>query len=80
MARYHAIHFDSAAFDGAADSFANPATAARAAHAVGVGINWYLNRILRISLDYGNTNFEGGAAHGNRASERALLERFQVNF
>jgi phosphate-selective porin OprO/OprP len=60
--------------------FALPTTTPRRAHEWVGGINWYLNRMLRISLDYGNTNFEGGAAHGDRASEKALLERFQVNF
>ena len=45
--------------------------------------NWYLNRAVRISIDYGNTNFAGGAAisaGGNRPPERALLQRFQINF
>src|SRR3984893_7253354 len=60
--------------------FAVPTAAARRAHEWVGGINWYLNRMLRISLDYGNTNFEGGAPHGDRSSEKALLERFQVNF
>jgi phosphate-selective porin OprO and OprP len=44
------------------------------------GVNWYLNRITRISGDYGHTNFLGGAVNGNRASERVVLVRFQVNF
>ncbi len=47
------------------------------------GVNWYLNRAVRLSLDYGNTNFGGGApasAGGNRPTERALLQRFQINF
>ncbi len=45
------------------------------------GVNWYLNRAVRISLDYGGTNFGGGAAAGgNRPTERALLQRFQINF
>ena len=45
------------------------------------GVNWYLNRAVRISLDYGNTKFGGGAAAGgNRPTERALLQRFQINF
>jgi len=45
------------------------------------GVNWYLNRTVRISLDYGNTKFSGGAATGgNRPTERALLQRFQMNF
>ncbi len=47
------------------------------------GVSWYLNRAVRLSLDYGNTNFGGGAsaaAGGNRPTERALLQRFQINF
>jgi phosphate-selective porin len=47
------------------------------------GVNWYLNRMLRVSFDYGNTNFGGGASAalgGNRPSERAVLQRFQINF
>jgi phosphate-selective porin OprO/OprP len=44
------------------------------------GVNWYLNRAVRVSLDYGNTTFSGGAAGGNRPAERALLQRFQINF
>jgi phosphate-selective porin OprO/OprP len=47
------------------------------------GVNWYLNRAVRISVDYGNTKFGGGAAAsagGNRPTERALLQRFQINF
>jgi phosphate-selective porin OprO/OprP len=43
------------------------------------GVNWYLNRIFRISVDYGHTNFEAGAVNGNRPSERVILTRFQFN-
>jgi phosphate-selective porin OprO/OprP len=80
VARYHAIHFDSAAFDGAANSFANPATAARAAHAVGVGINWYFNRNVKTQLDYEVTHFDGGAASGNRPNEQVLTSQFALIF
>lgn len=45
-----------------------------------IGGNWYLNRIFRISTDYGHTNFLGGAVDANRASERVILARFQLNF
>ena len=45
-----------------------------------IGGNWYLNRIFRISTDYGHTNFLGGALDANRASERVILARFQLNF
>jgi phosphate-selective porin OprO/OprP len=44
------------------------------------GVNWYLNRIFRITVDYGHTNFLGGAVDANRASERVILSRFQINF
>ena len=63
--------------------FASPTTAPRRAHEWVGGVSWYFNRMLRISLDYGNTNFGGGATAangGNRPSERVLLNRFQVNF
>jgi phosphate-selective porin OprO and OprP len=63
--------------------FASPTTSPRRAHEWVGGVSWYLNRMLRISLDYGNTNFGGGATvanGGNRPSERVLLNRFQVNF
>jgi phosphate-selective porin OprO/OprP len=44
------------------------------------GVNWYLNRILRISVDYAHTNFAGGAVSADRAAERVILARFQINF
>jgi phosphate-selective porin OprO/OprP len=60
--------------------FANSATTPRHSHEVVGGVNWYLNRLFKISVDYGNTNFGGGAALGNRLSERVLISRFQINF
>lgn len=60
--------------------FASEATSPRRAHEWVGGVNWYLNRAVRISMDYGNTNFLGGALGGNRPSERALLQRFQFNY
>lgn len=44
------------------------------------GVNWYLNRLFRISVDYGHTNFVGGAVGADRAAERVILSRFQLNF
>jgi phosphate-selective porin len=43
-------------------------------------VNWYLNRLVRISVDYGHTNFAGGALNADRAAERVILARFQINF
>ena len=63
--------------------FAVATATPRHAHEWVAGVNWYLNQMLRISMDYGNTNFGGGAtvaAGGNRPSEKALLQRFQISF
>jgi phosphate-selective porin len=47
------------------------------------GVNWYLNRLFRITADYGNTNFGGGGAlalGGNKNEEKVVTVRFQINF
>ncbi len=60
--------------------FADPTKSPRRAREWVGGVNWYLNRLLRLSVDYGNTSFTGGAPGGNRASETAVITRSQVNF
>lgn len=80
VARLHQIDFDRSAFEGGAGSFANPATAPRAARAFGTGINWYLNRNFKIQLDYELTRFDGGASSGDRPDERVLTSQFALIF
>ncbi|MFI4914582.1 MAG: OprO/OprP family phosphate-selective porin [Steroidobacterales bacterium] len=80
VARYHELQFDDVAFTGGANSFANPATAPSAAHAVGVGLNWYLNRNFKAQLDYELTRFNGGGASGDRPDERVLTSQFALIF
>ncbi|HEY3738726.1 MAG TPA: porin [Bryobacteraceae bacterium] len=62
--------------------FLDPTKSPRVAREWVGGGNWYLNRLVRISIDYGNTNFTGGGASAglNRPAERVLLTRFQINF
>ena len=63
--------------------FASSTVTPRLAHEVVGGVNWYLNRLFRISGDYGRTNFGGGAtvaAGINRPVEKVLIFRFQINF
>jgi phosphate-selective porin len=51
------------------------------ATAAGVGLNWYLNRNLKIAADYEWTGFVRGAANGaDRPDEHAVFTRFQVAF
>jgi phosphate-selective porin OprO/OprP len=80
VARYHELDIDDDAFAGGATSFANPLTAVSKVTAYGVGVNWYPWNTVKLSLNYENSTFEGGAATGDRADEQALLSRFAVNF
>lgn len=76
-ARVNALTPDADAFP----IFADPSTAAAAARGWSAGVNWYLNRALRITLDYEETRFRGGAAgRVDRPTERDLFTRFQVAF
>lgn len=62
---------------------ASSATTPRHLHEYVGGVNWYLNRLFRITGDYGNTSFGGGgtaATGGNRPVERVFTLRFQINF
>jgi phosphate-selective porin OprO and OprP len=78
--RYHELDIDDAIFAGGATSFANPATAVSKATAAGIGLNWYLNQNVKWMLDYERTEFDGGAATGDRKDENAVLTRFSLVF
>jgi phosphate-selective porin OprO and OprP len=80
VARIQELSIDDAAFAGGLSSFANPLTAARKAKALGVGVNWYLNQSVKWMLNFERTEFDGGAASGDRPNEEALLTRFAIAF
>jgi phosphate-selective porin OprO/OprP len=75
-ARYGELHVDKDAFP----FFADPTRAARVAESWGIGLNWYLNRNVKLQWNYEQTDFTGGGAQGERPKERAILSRFQVAF
>lgn len=67
--------------DAAFPTFADPATSARAAREKTVGLNWYLNRNLKLNFNYSQTEFDGGAANNtDRETEKVFLTRAQVRF
>lgn len=53
---------------------------ARSAHEYVGGVNFYLNRNVKIVADYARTSFTGGAAEGDRPDEGVVLTRFQIAF
>lgn len=60
--------------------YADPEVSANHATQRAVGVNWYLNRNIRIGVNYSQTSYEGGAVSGDREDEHLLQSRFQINF
>jgi len=92
VARYGDLHVDPDAFNknptASGLRFASPVASAQEAHDWGVGLNWYLNKDIKMVLDYDVTEFDGGAGATvgsayvikNREAERVLLTRVQFAF
>ncbi len=72
--------------DAAFPVFADPAVSAREARSFGVGVNWYVNRHIKVMVDYDQTDFTGGGLAGgpgsgnDRPVEHALFSRLQLRF
>jgi phosphate-selective porin OprO/OprP len=75
-ARYGEIDIDDDAFP----LFADPAGSAREARGVGLGVNWYLNKAIKLLVNYEHTTFAGGATSGDRKPEDFVVTRFQHSF
>jgi phosphate-selective porin OprO/OprP len=87
VGRYADLDIDNAAFP----FYANPAASASEARSWSVGLNWYLNRNLRVNTSYSHTAFTGGGtATGSAAasppgsvtshSEDVVFTRVQIGF
>jgi phosphate-selective porin OprO and OprP len=83
VARYAELDIDNGAFP----LYANPASASEA-RSWSAGLNWYLNRNIRVSASYSRTDFSGGAT-GSPASapgsvsnhpEDVFFTRVQIAF
>jgi len=80
VARIQELDIDDDAFIGGATSFANPLTAVSKVKAYGVGVNWYPFNTVKLSLNYDLSQFDGGAATGDRPDEKAIFSRFAINY
>jgi phosphate-selective porin OprO/OprP len=83
VARYAELDVDKAAFP----AFANPATSASEAHAWAVGLNWYLNKNIRVNTSFSRTTFTGGGGAGasvpaavTQHPEDVFFTRIQLSF
>lgn len=75
-ARVSQIDFDDAAFP----TFASAAASAGKATSWALGVNWHLNRHIKASLSYENTDFDGGTSPLLREGEQVLFARVQFGF
>lgn len=83
VGRYAALNLDKDSFP----VFANPGTSASAAHAWAVGLNWYLNKNIRMDASFSRTTFTGGGGAGTaapaivtRQPEEVFFTRLQLAF
>jgi phosphate-selective porin OprO/OprP len=86
VGRYAELDVDDDAFP----IYSNPLTSASGAQAWSVGLNWYLNRNLRLNTSYSRTTFTGGSGSTGTATsapgtvthqpEEVFFTRVQVAF
>lgn len=89
VARYSALDVDKRAFQG----FSNPLYSANSATSWSAGINWWLNKNVRLMMSYAHTRFAGGGAFNlfdpstlvapatvTRQDENVFLTRLQLAF
>lgn len=83
VARYAELDVDDAAFP----VYADPLASASSARAWSVGVNWFLNRNVRMNASFSRTTFSGGGGPGSsapaavtRQAEQVLFTRMQLSF
>jgi phosphate-selective porin OprO/OprP len=63
------------------EKLADPNKSARQAFEWGLGANWYLNKMVRVMVDFNQTSFNGGAKNNNnRPVEDVIESRLQFVF
>lgn len=76
VARAHALELDRDAFP----LYADPARSMQSATAYGAGVNWYLNRNVRVLLAYERTDFDPAGEAAERPAENSVIGRVQFAF
>jgi phosphate-selective porin OprO/OprP len=80
--RYTELNLDKDAFEGAPGvRFANAASTSESASSWAAGVNWYLNKYVKVQTTYEQTKFDSAFDDvKDRDTERVLFSRFQVAF
>jgi len=65
--------------------FSDPRNSVQRASTWGIDVNWFLNSNIKLTADYEQTYFKGGAQNAafqtvNRPSEKAFFTRFQFSY
>ncbi|HEY5909491.1 MAG TPA: porin [Verrucomicrobiae bacterium] len=83
VARYSQLDIDPDAFP----LYSNPRTSANSAKEWSVGLNWYLNRNVKVATSFSHATFDGGGGSGTsapasvtRKDENVLFTRIQLAF
>jgi phosphate-selective porin OprO/OprP len=77
VARIEGFDVDDAAFP----IYANPNTSASAGHAWAVGLNWWLNKNVRLMTSFSRTTFDGGSTGPITVKpEEVVFTRLQLSF
>jgi len=76
VARVGQLDVDDASFP----IFASPASSADRAISWGIGLNWHINRALKASVNYEQTELRGKAGYTSPDSEQVLMTRMQLAF
>jgi phosphate-selective porin OprO/OprP len=76
VGRYAELDVDDDTFP----TYSNPAASASAAKAWGGGLNWYLNKNIRLSTSFSYTTFTGGGGPGTTAPAAVTRQPEQVFF
>jgi phosphate-selective porin OprO/OprP len=77
-ARYSALRLDSDLFTN--NTFINAALYPESTKEWAFGVNWYLNRFIKVVLNYEHTQFSNANGNSNIPSEGALLTRLQLAY
>ncbi len=74
--RYNELRLDGATFP----LWADVQQSVRRARGFAVATNWHWSRNVKLAATYEETHFAGGAATGDRNTERVLFWRLQTAF